>query len=256
MPDPTVAILPEPDGVAYAAARRLSALTRIAVRERGVASVVLAGGSTPMALYRLLASSPLREATPWAQIHLFWGDERAVPPDDPGSNYGQATGALLRHVPVPAESIHRIPGELSPEAAAAAYKEDLATFQSLYDPAAACPWPRFDVVLLGLGSDGHTASLFPGSPVDVSEPVIAVTADYEGRPAERITLTPAAFNTARHVDFLVTGAGKAEAVARTLRGEDDPESLPGQRIRPAAGRVTWWLDEAAAGTAQGSRFTG
>ncbi len=245
MPDPTVAVLPNPAGVAYAAARRLTALAQLAVAERGLATIVLAGGSTPLALYRLLAARPLREAMPWSQVHLFWGDERAVPPDDPGSNYGQVAGALLRHLSIPAESIHRMPGELSPEAGAAAYRAGLAAFQASHDPQATHPWPRFDLVLLGLGSDGHTASLFPGSPMR-AEPVVAVTADYEGRPAERITLTPAAFNTARHIDFLVTGESKAEAVARTLRGKQDPLALPAQRIQPDAGRVTWWLDKAAA----------
>ncbi len=244
MRDPTVAVLPDPAGVAYAAARRLTALAQLAVAERGLATIVLAGGSTPLALYRLLASPPLREAMPWAQIHLFWGDERAVPPDDPGSNYGQAAAAL-RHVAISPNAVHRMPGELSPEAGAAAYRAELAAFQASHDSHATQPWPRFDLVLLGLGSDGHTASLFPGSPMQ-TEPVVAVTGDYEGRPAERITLTAAAFNTARHIDFLATGDSKAGAVAGTLRGKPDPMTLPAQRIQPAAGQVTWWLDEAAA----------
>lgn len=246
MPDMAVAILPDADGVAYAAARRLAALARRAVAERGVATIVLAGGSTPLALYRLLAAPPLREAMPWEQSHLFWGDERAVPPDNPGSNYGQAADTLLRHVPVPAANVHRMRGELSPQDAAAAYVAELAAFRTAHDPEAPSPWPRFDLVLLGLGSDGHTASLFPGSPVERDEPVVPVTADYDGRPAERITLTPRAINTARHIDFLVTGESKAEAVARTLHGGRDPQALPAQRIQPDAGRLTWWLDRAAA----------
>lgn len=246
MPEPVVAVLPDAAGVAYAAARRLAALIRLAAADRDVATIVLAGGSTPLALYRLLAASPLREAVPWAQLHIFWGDERAVPPDDPGSNYGQAADTLLRHVPVPAANVHRMRGELPPQDAAAAYRDELVAFRSAHDPEATPPWPRFDIVLLGLGSDGHTASLFPGSPVAQEEPVVAVTADYDGRPAERITLTPQAINTAHYIDFLVTGEGKAEAVARTLRDERDPQALPAQRIQPDTRQVTWWLDRAAA----------
>jgi 6-phosphogluconolactonase len=246
MAERTLAVLPDPEGVAYAAARRLAALVRIAVAQRGVATLVLAGGSTPLALYRLLAAPPLREAVPWSHTHLFWGDERAVPPDAPGSNYGQAAEALLRYVPLPPANVHRMHGEQSPDAGAAAYRAELASFQRAHDPAAPQPWPRFDLVLLGLGNDGHTASLFPGSPVAAAGPVMGVTADYEGRPAERITLTPAAFNTARQVDFLVTGKGKATAVRSALQGDANPQQQPAQRIQPDAGQLTWWLDEAAA----------
>lgn len=232
-----------PDFAAEAAAIFIADLTAH-VRERGLASIVLAGGGTPMDIYRKMAAHG--GDMPWDHLHVFWGDERLVPPDDPGSNYRAAHEALLSRVPVPAEHIHRIRGELTPEQAAADYAEQLRAWASAHDPDAPNPWPRFDVVLLGLGEDGHTASLFPGSPVAVEGPAIAVTADYQGRPAGRVTLTPPALNDARHIYFLVTGAKKADAVHDTFN-RDDPAHLPAQRIRPEAGGKVWWLlDEDAA----------
>lgn len=246
MRDPSVTILADPDALALAAARRFVDQVQAAVAERSLATVVLAGGSTPLALYRLLTEPPWRESVPWTRTHFFWGDERAVPPDHPDSNYRQAAETLLSPVLVPPAHVHRMQGELSPEAAAAAYRAELVAFQTTHDRDAPRSWPRFDLVLLGLGSDGHTASLFPGSPVEEEEPVRAVTGDYEGRPAQRITLTPLAFNDARQIDFLVTGEAKADAIRATLQGDQDPQAFPAQRIQPAAGEVRWLLDEAAA----------
>jgi 6-phosphogluconolactonase len=214
-----------------------------AAQARQAVSFVLAGGGTPLAVYAALAG---RADVPWPRVHVFWGDERLVPPDDPGSNYRAAREALLTHLPIPAENVHRPRGEWPAEAAVADYATQLRAWAAARDPGAPHPWPRFDVVLLGLGEDGHTASLFPGSTVEAEEPVLAVSADYQGRPAGRVTLTPAVINDARHVIFLITGAGKAEAVYQTLRGADDPRRYPAQRIRPADGQVTWLLDRAAA----------
>jgi 6-phosphogluconolactonase len=213
------------------------------VRARGRASFVLAGGKTPLDLYRQLAD-PWHDV-PWESVHVFWGDERLVPPDDPGSNYGAARETLLSRVPIPVENIHRIKGELPAAAAVADYTEQLRAWAAVYDPDAPYPWPRFDLVLLGLGEDGHTASLFPGSPVGADAPVMAVTADYQGRPAGRVTLTPPVFNDARRVFFLVSGEGKADAVYNTFN-TDDPVRFPAQRIRPDAGEVLWLLDRRAA----------
>ena len=176
-------------------------------------------------------------------MHFFWGDERLVPPDDAGSNYYHASQLLLDQVQVPADNIHRVHGELSAEAAVLDYTAQLQSFAT-----GRRNWPRFDLVLLGLGSDGHTASLFPGSPLK-DEPGMAVktvTADYEDRPSQRLTLTPAVFNDARHVLFLVTGANKADAVTAVLDGPSDPEQWPAQRIQPSTGIVTWLIDQAAA----------
>ncbi|MBK7202453.1 6-phosphogluconolactonase [Candidatus Amarolinea dominans] len=214
-----------------------------AVNTRGYFTVALAGGGTPQALYELLARPPYREKLPWPQMRFFWGDERCVPPDHPQSNYGQARRALLDQVPAPAENIHRVRGEWEPSAAAEDYVRQL---RESANPGEA--WPRFDWVFLGLGADGHTASLFPGSPLPTASdaPALAVTADYEGRPAQRVTLTPQVLNAARVVAFLVTGRNKADAVAATLTGPRDPRRWPAQRINPGVGELLWWLDQAAA----------
>ncbi len=214
-----------------------------AVNTRGYFTVALAGGGTPQALYELLARPPYREKLPWPQMRFFWGDKRCVPPDHPQSNYGQARRALLDQVPAPAENIHRVRGEWEPSAAAEDYVRQL---RESANPGEA--WPRFDWVFLGLGADGHTASLFPGSPLPTASdaPALAVTADYEGRPAQRVTLTPQVLNAARVVAFLVTGRNKADAVAATLTGPRDPRRWPAQRINPGVGELLWWLDQAAA----------
>jgi 6-phosphogluconolactonase len=214
-----------------------------AIQTRGLATFVLSGGSTPLALYRRLAADPGR--LDWGRVHLFWGDERLVPADDDGSNYGQAYQSLIQHIPIPVANVHRIKGELPAAEAAAHYAGVLRDFGATHDPGAPHPWPRLDVVLLGLGDDGHTASLFPGSP-PASEPVIAVTADYGGRPANRVSLTPLVLNDARRIFFLAAGAGKAKAVSRAIEGPADPAQLPAQRIRPGEGETFWFLDHAAA----------
>jgi 6-phosphogluconolactonase len=234
-----VVVVPEAAALAREAAERFVQMAREAVEARGRFSVALAGGSTPGGAYRLLAEAPYRTRVPWEQVHIFWGDERLVPPDDPGSNYGLAQQAFIGLVPIPAENVHRVRGELKPEAAARAYELELEDYF--------CgPLPRLDLVILGLGSDGHTASLFPGSPLleETSETVAVARANYQGRPAWRVTLTLPAINAARHVLFLAGGAEKAGIVAAVL-GEGGG-SLPAQRVCPVAGQVTWLLDRAAA----------
>jgi 6-phosphogluconolactonase len=208
-----------------------------AISERGRFLAALSGGTTPIALYSLLA----RAALDWANIHLFWGDERCVPVGDPGNNYGQALQTLLGQVPLAEQNIHRIRSELPPIEAARDYAQLLKRFA---DPP--LEWPRFDLVLLGLGEDGHTASLFPGSPVDAREPVMAVTGDYQGRPADRITLTPLVFNSARQIIFLVSGQSKSGILASVFKGGQHPDDWPAQRIRPTDGRITWMVDAQAA----------
>ncbi len=221
-----------------------------AVQERGRFSIALSGGSTPQALFRLLVSQPYRAQLPWQKMHFFWGDERLVPPGDAGSNYFHAANILLNHVPVPAENIHRVLGELPAETTVLDYAHQLHKFAGKQRL-----WPRFDLVLLGLGSDGHTASLFPGSPAvdDPQVAVKAVTANYEDRPSQRLTLTPNVFNDARHLLFLVTGANKAEAVAAVLEGPVDWQQWPAQRIQPLDGTVTWFVDEPASGNISENR---
>ncbi len=236
---PQIVVKPDPNALALEAVERFTDLAAEAVGSRGRVSVALSGGSTPELFYRLLARAPYRGQIPWPHVHLFWGDERCVPPDQPGSNYRMAQEILIAAVPIPPDNVHRMRGELAPDAAAKAYVRELQDYF--------CgPRARFDLVLLGLGRDGHTASLFPGSAaLDETERLaVAVTADYGDRPAQRVTLTPPAINAARHVWFLVTGADKAEIVQQVLEGAG--EDLPARRIQPTAGRLTWLLDAGAA----------
>lgn len=231
------------DTLTRAAADDLAALLTAPATAHRALTIALSGGSTPQGLYALLAQPPYAHSLPWSRMHFFWGDERCVSVEHPESNYGQAQQALLQHVPVPAENIHRVRVELPPAEAAADYAHQLAQHA---DPG--LRWPRFDLVLLGLGEDGHTAALFPGliTQRERRSPVLHVQASYLGRPAERITLTPLVFNDARHIFFLVAGEKKAPAVRAVLKGYADPEQTPASRIRPTAGVVTWLLDRAAA----------
>ncbi|MEZ4644714.1 MAG: 6-phosphogluconolactonase [Chloroflexota bacterium] len=246
-----IRIFPDSTALSTAAAALFMAAAKTAVSQNGRFLVALSGGSTPLALFQQLRQ-PAYAQIPWQQTHVFWGDERLVPPTDPGSNYGQAYDALLRHVPIPAAHIHRAKGELEAAAAVADYAAQLRAMAE--DDS---PFPRFDLAIMGMGDDGHTASLFPG-PIPSAEntqPVMAVTAFYETRPAHRLTLTPQVFNDARQVIFLVTGAQKAAAVTAVLHGTHDPEKWPAQRIQPRQGQLIWFLDEAASGNAGGKRQT-
>jgi 6-phosphogluconolactonase len=242
--DAEIIVIPDSKALAGEAAQRFADLARKAVEHRGRFSVVLAGGATPGTLYKLLATPSYRDQIPWDNVYLFWGDERCVPPSEPGSNYQMAEEALIRHVPIPPGNLFRMRGELAPDAGARNYDNVLQDFF--------CgPRPRFDLVLLGLGSDGHTASLFPDSSAlaESERLAVAVEAHYQGRPAHRVTLTLPALNTARHILFLVTGDAKAEIVQAVL---EKPEmSLPAQKVRPGAGKLTWLLDAPAASSLAG-----
>lgn len=244
MPEQTIEVLPDLAAISRAAADDLLRVAAQAVKDRSRCLVALSGGSTPQQLYTLLTQPPYREHLPWNQMFFFWGDERCVPPTDPESSYGLAKRLLFDHAPVPAENIHRIPGELDPAETARIYADQLREF-AMED----MRWPHLDWVLLGLGADGHTASLFPGktSREEGELPVIPAKAEYQGRPAQRVTLTPLVFNAAWQVVFLVSGAEKADAVAGTLEGARDPVRWPAQRIQPEEGRVVWLVDQPAAG---------
>lgn len=222
----------------------ITSIAREAVAERGVFHLVLSGGGTPSPVYDLMSQPDYQERFPWSQTHVYWGDERNVPAEDPGSNYGQAHKLLLDKVPVQQLHIHRIKGELPPMEAAADYRwqlQELGMGERL--------WPIFDLVLLGMGDDGHTASLFPGksNALEDTSAVISVQAEYEERPANRVTLTPLVLNDARIIIFLVKGGRKANTVASVLKTPEDKKRWPVQRIKPVAGRVLWLLDIAAAG---------
>lgn len=207
----------------------------MAVRERGRFTLALAGGRTPLAMYARLASD---SGMPWAHAHLFWSDERCVPPDHADSNFGAAAGVLLSRVSIPPEHVHRIRGEAEPHGEARRYESVLREIVR-GDP------PRLDVVLLGVGEDGHTASLFPASAALNEDMRLVVAVDPPaGIAHRRITFTLPLIRAAQCVLFLVTGGAKSEAVARVLVRRD--EALPATHVLASRGRVVWVLDEEAA----------
>jgi len=234
-----VVTLSSREAVTAATADALVTAAAACIAARGRFSLVLSGGSTPKALYELLATPAYAPRIDWTRVHVFWGDERCVPPDDRSSNYRMAREALLDRVPISPEAIHRMRGEDPPEQAAAAYDADLRKFFG------AGP-PRFDVVLLGMGDNGHTASLFPGLTA-VRERSRWVVAEYVGEVKMwRLTLTPPVLNAAANVLFVVVGGDKAPMLARVLEGPPDIDLLPAQAIAPTQGVLTWMLDSAAA----------
>jgi 6-phosphogluconolactonase len=211
-------------------ADRITTIVAEAVRERGRALVSLTGGTTPRRTYEMLAHDSAR--LPWAHLHLFWGDERHVPPDHKDSNYGMARDALLAHVTIPPANVHRIRGELPADEAAHEYERELAG--------------TFDLMLLGLGADAHIASIFPGSPV-LQERERLVAAPWVAHlNAYRITLTPPALLDARRIVMLVAGPDKAGAVKAAIESPEDPQRWPVHVLRSAGDRVEWLIDRAAA----------
>jgi len=238
----TVTVHADAAEVAVAAADWILDISATAITAGGRFRVALAGGNTPRGLYQLLAASPRREATEWSGWEVFFGDERACPADDPGSNYRMAREALLDLVPIAPQRIHRIEGERPDlEAAAREYGTILSSTSGVGAPGAP---PRLDCVLLGLGENGHTASLFPGDPsLEVRDRwVVRSRADYA--PYDRITLTFPVLNAAAHVGFLVAGAAKGDALRGVIQG-----TVPAARVRPVDGDLRWFLDVAAASEA-------
>ncbi len=236
MSHPNVRTFEDPWDLAEAAAGSFVEQARKAIKDSGRFAVALAGGSTPKRAYEALASEydELGDLD-WSKVHAFFGDERAVPPDHADSNYRMAYDALLSHVPV--GSVHRMRGEIDPPEAAALYEEELEVFFG--------GTPRFDLVLLGIGEDGHTASLFPGTPaLDVSDRW-AIENPVDKLETTRITLTVPAINAAKSVVFLVSGEGKADALEEILEGDADPRDYPAKLVRPSSGPV-WMIDRAAA----------
>ena len=236
---PTILVFETPEQVAVVAAERFVELAQKSIDDHKLFSVALSGGNTPRLMYELLAQEAFKERVDWSVIHTFFGDERMVPPDHPDSNYRLASEALLSHVPIPKDNVHPIKGIGDAVTNARVYEKELLTFFG-------SEWPRFDSVLLGLGKDGHTASLFPGT-FALSERRAWVVANWiEDFRTYRITLTVPAINSAANVDFLVTGADKAPALAAVLEGPSHPEHLPAQLIKPDSGSVTWLVDRQAA----------
>lgn len=258
---PDIVIVSDRTALARDAAQRFVALTRESIAARRRFTVALSGGSTPRDLYVLLAMPEFSVQVDWSRVHFFWGDERAVPPDHPDSNYRMADEALLSRVKLPAWNVHRIRAELPPDDAAREYEQTLREF---FYPRPSSPshplragdlrpsstgegaWPRFDLILLGLGANGHTASLFPHTSV-LHETTRWVAAEYiDEVKMWRITLTAPVINAAENILFLVAGVDKAAAVREMLHGAYRPDDLPAQLIQPTGGHTVWLLDREAA----------
>jgi 6-phosphogluconolactonase len=232
-------VYPDAEALSRAAAQLFSDESRRAAGKGGFA-VCLSGGSTPKRVYELLAGPPYRDQVPWDKVHVFWGDERCVPPNDPRSNAHMARQALLDHVPIPANQVHPMRGDSDPAEAARQYEVLLHSFFAGQPP-------RFDLLFLGLGDNGHTASLFPHTPVLHEKNRWAKEQYVAEVDMNRITLTVPILNLAKLTAFLVAGASKAKVLREVREGPPDPERLPAQLIKPAAGDLRWLVDRAAAG---------
>jgi 6-phosphogluconolactonase len=237
---PTIQILATPADLFHAAAEEFIRVGRVAIGGQGRFTVALSGGSTPRGLHAVLAKDHADFA--WNRTHIFFSDERHVPPDHPDSNYGMANETLLTKATIPAENVHRVRTENSDAAKTAVqYDADIRSFFELR----AGEFPRFDLILLGLGPDGHTASLFPGSEGLREQSKLVIANWVEKFKTFRISFTFPVINHAAEVMFMVSGADKAEAVRQVLKGGGTPP-LPAQRVQPTDGKLMWVLDEAAA----------
>jgi len=241
MPQPHLIILNEPQDLYVRAAEEIAHIAGEAICTHGEFTLCLSGGSTPAATYDLLATR-FNLSVDWKEVQFYWGDERCVPPDHPESNFAMATRTMLSKLTLRPDQIHRMRGEDPPPMAATAYEHELRKCFGLGEG----EFPRFDLILLGLGDNRHTASLFPGDPAlhETQRMVVAVEVDAE--PRNRLTITPPVINNAQRVMFLVAGQGKAAAVKDVLEGPRDPDQIPAQIVDPHDGEVTWILDKAAA----------
>jgi len=247
MPRPitvTYRVSTNPAELAAAAAQFFASSVAAAVHTRGLARVAISGGTTPKAMFALLADSaqPYFAAMPWQQLFLYWVDERCVPPDHPDSNYRMTSEALLAKVPLPADHIFRMEGELPPHIAAARYESTIRNSFRLEG----AQTPTFDLVFLGMGDDGHTASLFPHTEALDNLANIVVANHVAQKDTWRITLTWPVINQGREVAFLIEGASKSQVLHDVFLGPYQPETYPSQLIRPATGTLTLLLDSAAA----------
>jgi 6-phosphogluconolactonase len=235
---PRIDVSPDPEALARRVAQWI---VDLACHQSGRFSVCLSGGSTPRRLYQLLAAEPLRDAVPWDRIHWFWGDDRFVPWDDANSNYGMAREAMLAQAPIPSANIHGIAPQGTPADAAGAYERELKSYYGAETLDAARP--LFDVVLLGMGPDGHTASLFPGKPALAVRDrwVTEVPVPGLNPQVPRVTLTYPALESSRSVAFVAAGADKRAMMTRVLAGE---AGLPSAQVRPV-GELVWFIDRAA-----------
>lgn len=229
-----------PDGPAVAAQFADFLVEQIAAKE-GPFTLALSGGSTPKLLFSILAKEEYASSINWSKLHLFWGDERMVPHDDPESNYGVTKKLLIDHVPIPAVNVHPVKTELEPESAATEYAKEIDQLV-----AKANGLPRFDLIMLGMGGDGHTASIFPHQMELLKDPNVTGIATHPESGQLRVTLTGPVINNAANVAFLVTGAGKTDRTAQILNQEDGHADYPTYHIQPSHGKLHWFMDEAAA----------
>ena len=236
---------PGAEAVADAAALAFQSACESAIQARGGFAVVLSGGSTPRLLFQKLSDPPFRDTIDWSHVALFWGDERSVPPSHADSNFRMARETLIDRVPIPSDQVYRMQGESQDLARAASeYQNDIA--RSFDVPPDGAP-PSFDLVLLGLGTDAHTASLFPGSPALEDTQSWVVSNPAPSLDTYRLTFTARLINAARQVLFLVAGSEKSEALRNVLSEPKDHQNLPAQLIQPVTGELSWFVDEAALG---------
>ncbi len=235
-----VKIFPDFPALSNEAAKLFVKLSTASIKKKKSFSVALAGGSTPRKLYQLLALPEYKEQIPWSGVHLFWGDERCVPPSHPDSNYRMVQEILLTKVQIPSENIHRMPGEIDPEKGARIYDQELREFFAGEGA------PHFDLVILGLGKDGHTASLFPSNPSLKEEDRFVVPVDSPEAKHKRLTLTYPVINQAKTILFLVAGEEKAEILSQVFQKEKNSELIPAHGVKAVNGELYWFLDERAA----------
>jgi 6-phosphogluconolactonase len=232
-------IFADPQALAHALAQLFTDVAGCALSERGAFWVALAGGATPLAAYALLAQKPLRDEICWKDVFIYFGDERCVEPTDPRSNYRSALQTFLDQVPIPQKNVHRMRGELPPQEAATSYarmmREDLGER------------PRFDLMMLGMGKDGHTASLFPGTDPTTDDAQLVRTTYSQETGTDRLTVTPRVINAARTVAIAAAGTEKASALAKARKGEYNPTGCPVQIVAPTEGELIWLVDKSAAG---------
>jgi 6-phosphogluconolactonase len=237
----SVTIYPDIDTLSQEAARYVVRVASESITTHGRFTLALAGGSTPKKLYGLLASEPYRDQIDWALTEIFWSDERCVPPDSEDSNYHLAQEVLLSKIPIPATQIHRVPADAEDrDQASLTYTQEI---QRVFGTNGI---PSFDLIQLGMGPEGHTASLFPHQASLQEQSRLVIPVSVPKPPPPRLTFTPLLLNAAVHVLFLVTGQDKADALQAVLEGEYNPNEYPAQIIRPTKGEVTWMLDPAAA----------
>jgi 6-phosphogluconolactonase len=241
MAEPQLIVLDDAQALYVHAAEEIVHFAGEAICTHGEFSLCLSGGSTPAATYELMAER-FHLSVDWKEVHFFWGDERCVPPDDPGSNFAMADRTMLSRLDLRPEQVHRIHGEQPPEQAASAYEQHLRSFFHLDEG----EFPRFNLMLLGLGDNVHTASLFPGIPALHERERIAVAVEVDAPQRHRVTLTAPVINNSSRVMFLVAGESKAQAVKSALEGPRDSDRFPAQLVAPDDGDVVWLLDRAAA----------